>query len=257
MEQEPISPQRANGAPRRSSSRAARDTTTLVETSRLHETNRPNVVSDKFPSRCRFGQLENDLERTHSLIPAELARMNGATESSVTSIGALCSRAPRTAFQCGIIRRWRPLMTPLLKPVDFPAAARRHMEDAKLLEANSRLPNAGHLLGFVAECGLKALLTWHGHVTDAEGSPEPKSGFRTHIDQLVIPERLKLLKLFVDGRSGAKYLAMIPNIGAFSDWKPGHRYYSEAALPTSFRAWKAAAHEVGRMLDQALIDGKK
>jgi hypothetical protein len=50
---------------------------------------------------------------------------------------------------------------------------------------------------------------------------------------------------------------MIPSVNAFSDWRVAHRYYSESALPTSFPKWKAAAHEVGRMLDRALIDGKK
>lgn len=77
-------------------------------------------------------------------------------------------------------------MTPSPKPINFVAAARRHMADAKLLEVNGRLPNSGHIYGFVAECGLKALLVWHGHPTDAEGSPERRSGFRVHVDQLVI-----------------------------------------------------------------------
>lgn len=148
-------------------------------------------------------------------------------------------------------------MAPLLKPVDFPVSARRHMDDARLLEAKNRLPNAGHLYGYVAECGLKALLTWHGHPTDADGSPVQSSGFRVHVDQLVITTTFTSLKLFVNSRSGAKYLAMIPSIDAFSDWKVHHRYFSEAALPASFLKWKAAAHEVGRMLDEARLDGKK
>jgi hypothetical protein len=148
-------------------------------------------------------------------------------------------------------------MAPLLKPVDFPASARRHMADAKLLEANSRRPNAGHLYGYVAECGLKALLIWSGHLTDAEGSPERTGGFRVHIDKLVISSTLTSLRHFVNSRSGAKYLALIPSIDAFIDWSVGHRYYSEAALPASFSKWKSAAYEVGRMLDQAHLDGKK
>jgi hypothetical protein len=148
-------------------------------------------------------------------------------------------------------------MAPLLRPADFPASARRHLDDAKLLEANSRLPNAGHLYGYAAECGLKALLIWHGHPTDAEGSPVHALGFRQHVDQLVITSTFKALKRFVNNRSGAKYLAMIPSISAFSDWKVGHRYFSETALPATLPRWKAAAYEVGRMLDQARMDGKK
>jgi hypothetical protein len=79
-------------------------------------------------------------------------------------------------------------MAPVPKPVDFPASARRHLADAKLLEANGRLANAGHLYGFAAECGLKALLIWHGYPTDPEGSPDPKRKptFRVHISELVV-----------------------------------------------------------------------
>src|SRR5580698_9732560 len=132
-------------------------------------------------------------------------------------------------------------MTPQRKPVDFPASARRHFEDARLLEATGRSPNAGHLYGFVAECGLKALLIWDGHPTDPEGSFVRSSGFRVHIDQLVITATFTLLKLYVNGRSGTKYLSMIPSIGAFADWRTHHRYFSEAALPASLPRWKAAA----------------
>jgi hypothetical protein len=145
-------------------------------------------------------------------------------------------------------------MTPSPKPVDFPASARRHFEDAKLLEATGRLPNAGHLYGFVAECGLKALLVWDGNQTDAEGS---LPSFRVHVDQLLITGTFTRFRSLVAGRSGARYLSMMPKIGDFSDWKVQHRYFSEVALPASFAKWKAAAHEVGRMLDQARLDGKR
>jgi len=131
------------------------------------------------------------------------------------------------------------------------------MADARLLEANGRLPNAGHLYGYVAECGLKSLLIWHGYPTDAEGSPQRRGGLRAHINQLLIATTFVSLKLFVSNRSGARYLAMIPSIGAFSDWMVRHRYYCDAALPASFPKWKVAAQEIGRMLDQARIDGKR
>jgi hypothetical protein len=143
-----------------------------------------------------------------------------------------------------------------VKPVDFCGSARRHLADAELLEANSRFPNAGHLYGYVAECGLKALLIGHGYPTDAEGSPariQPKA--REHIDKLVIPGSFEPLKLYLTGRSGAKYLAMISSIEDFSDWREEHRYYAEGALPNSLAKWKVAAREVGRMLDQAKTYG--
>jgi hypothetical protein len=49
---------------------------------------------------------------------------------------------------------------------------------------------------------------------------------------------------------------MFPNIGNFSDWLPDHRYYDETAIPTSLNNWKTAADEVGKMIDQAFLDGK-
>jgi hypothetical protein len=143
-----------------------------------------------------------------------------------------------------------------LKPVDFHGSARRHIADADLLESNSRLPNAGHLYGYVAECGLKALLIGLGYPTDLEGSPARKNpSFRVHISGLLAPATFISLNLFLSGRAGAKYLALIPKIGDFSDWRVEHRYYSEGALPGSLGKWKAAAHEVGRMLDQARTHG--
>lgn len=145
---------------------------------------------------------------------------------------------------------------PPIKPVDFHRSARRHIADADLLESNNRIPNAGHLYGYVAECGLKALLIGLGYPTDLEGSPAPRRpNFRVHINSLLIPATFMSLKLFLNGRAGTKYLALISAIGDFSDWRVEHRYYSEAALPNSLTKWKAAAHQVGRMLDQAKAYG--
>jgi hypothetical protein len=141
---------------------------------------------------------------------------------------------------------------------DFHGSARRHMTDADLLESNSRLPNAGHLYGYVAECGIKALLIGLGYPTDLEGSPAQTKGnprFKVHINDLLAPATFNSLKLFLNGRAGAKYLALISEIGDFSDWRVEHRYYSESALPGSLAKWKAAAHAVGRMLDQAKTHG--
>jgi hypothetical protein len=139
--------------------------------------------------------------------------------------------------------------------VDFYSSARRHHADAELLEAYGRLPNAGHLYGFVAECGLKALLMWHGCQSDIHGSPANETGFRKHIDRLVLPKTLSDVKLFLHGRSGANFLAMIPLIDGFLDWSVDHRYYAETALPASLPKWRAAARQVGRMLDYAKTCG--
>lgn len=133
------------------------------------------------------------------------------------------------------------------------------MQDAQLLETNSRNANTGQLLGFVAECGVKAVLLWLGYPKDHQGSPVRQPGLtnlRQHIDRL--STTLPLIETFIvsaSGRSGAKYLALIPNILHFADWSVDHRYYKETAIPNSLANWKIAAQEVMKMLDQATKDG--
>lgn len=128
--------------------------------------------------------------------------------------------------------------------IDFSASAKRHYQDAGLLEDNSRLANAGQLYGFCAECGIKALLLSLGYPTAADGSPIDRREHRMqnssipyvreHINKLT--EIKNELDTYASGRSGAKYLALIPNIHFFSDWSVDHRYYDQHQIPSSLPA---------------------
>ena len=60
----------------------------------------------------------------------------------------------------------------------FPDAARRHRLDAKHLAADRRFQNAGHLLGFAAECLAKEILAGAGITLNKS------SGLREHFPQL-------------------------------------------------------------------------
>lgn len=60
----------------------------------------------------------------------------------------------------------------------FPDAARRHRNDAKQLAADRRFQNAGHLLGFAAECLAKEILAGVGITLDKA------SGLREHFPEL-------------------------------------------------------------------------
>lgn len=142
--------------------------------------------------------------------------------------------------------------------INFPVSAKRHFNDALLLEESTRLANAGQLYGFCAECGIKALLISLGYPTDTKGSPvkKPISGephIRKHINQLL--EIKSEIDTYASGRNGAKYLALIPNLDSFSDWLIDHRYYAEYKIPASLPAWKSSATEMMKMLDVAFIDG--
>lgn len=140
--------------------------------------------------------------------------------------------------------------------IAFHDAAMRHYADAKLLETDHRHANAGHLYGFVAECGIKALLVAGGLAVDAEGDIQRYQGqnFRRHIDQLAI--QINAVDSFLQGRAMAGYLAHIPDIADFRDWNTAHRYYDESQIPHSLDKWRYAASQVMTMLDAVRLDGK-
>lgn len=152
---------------------------------------------------------------------------------------------------------------PVTPPVAYLDAAYRHMTDAEALYSSQRLANAGQLFGFVAECGLKALLMACGIQPGADGGipsrlplPEKKPHpMRTHVPMLMTNITADF-HLIPDGPQATKYLSFVPNRNNFNDWLIDHRYWREAALPfASVDQWRVAAREVTNMLDQAKQDG--
>lgn len=140
--------------------------------------------------------------------------------------------------------------------VDFKEAARRHWADAEHLTQSGRHPNAGQLYGFMAECGLKALLVAHGLPTEANGDIrwKPRTGYREHLPAL--SQLVCTLTAFPDGRAATRYLAMLPDLAHFDDWNIDHRYWATAAHPlSSVPNWREAARQVGDMIDAATVDG--
>lgn len=145
------------------------------------------------------------------------------------------------------------VMTP--PSVDYVASARRHLKDAHILMHAGRQANAGQLLGFTIECGLKALLIACGVVPDHSGGIPFGHHFRQHMPTL----NNRLVSsghLIPDGARATHYRAMLPNVSSFADWSVDHRYVKESALPlTSMPQWDLAALEMNEMLDQANVDG--
>lgn len=144
--------------------------------------------------------------------------------------------------------------------VDYPGAAKRHFEDAIVLESNARPANAGQLFGVAAECGVKAILIACGVLTEPDGTiGRPNGitgkGFRDHMPQL--PHAVVTFgHLVPDGRAFAKYSAAMPDLRNFHDWTIDQRYWGEShILTTSVPTWKAAAGNVLKALDLAIADG--
>lgn len=146
-------------------------------------------------------------------------------------------------------------MNPATTSVDYQQATKRHFNDGVLLEHAQRIPNAGQLYGFGAECGLKALFVALGVPVDANGDLDKNTKLRVHIDKLSKPGWIANSPALSSGRNGARYFGMMPGLGDFSDWSTDHRYFSSSAIPVSIAKWKQAANEIGQMLDQALLDG--
>lgn len=144
------------------------------------------------------------------------------------------------------------MMTP---KVDYVAAARRHLKDAHILMHSGRQGNAGQLLGFTVECGLKALLLASGVTPDGDGGIPWGHKLRVHMPTLN-NKMVSLGHLIPDGPRSVHYRAMIPSVVSLADWSVDHRYFKESALPlTSVPHWDLAALEMNEMLDQAIVDG--
>ena len=152
-----------------------------------------------------------------------------------------------------LLNRYRLDLVP--PSINFQEAARRHFYDAELLLVHhGRTAGAGQLYGFAAECGIKSLLVWQGYPTDAvTGDIRKGQTLRAHIHQ--IAANINLLQTHLQGRGATRYLALMPSIGNFSDWTTDHRYFAASELPPSAAAWRSAAGEVLKMLDQTRLDG--
>lgn len=148
-----------------------------------------------------------------------------------------------------------PPISQSVPTIHYVEAARRHMADANSLLASSRSANAGQLYGFVAECGLKALLVVCGVTADSDGEIPKGNRFRQHVP--VLPDRIVTDgHLIPDSSRSSQYLTSLAHLGKLSDWLIDHRYWRETALPlASVNAWKTAAEEILQTVDKAKQDG--
>ena len=138
--------------------------------------------------------------------------------------------------------------------VDFIEAAARHYSDAEHLYAEGRLPNAGQLYGFTAECGLKGILIRYGlaydPVTGDLVGPSRSNPFMKHIDGLVAT----VSTFPAADRAYFALLAVMPDLSDFSDWSVDHRYWSATKVAGRQEKWKKAASQVMLALQNVDLD---
>ena len=138
----------------------------------------------------------------------------------------------------------------MLRRADFTDAQRRHWEDAELLFEHSHWPNADHLYGLSAECGLKAIMLSLGMGVDDSGTPiEPKH--KQHVDGL-----WPVFEDFAQGSGGKAYLASLPSGDPFSGWSIHDRYANRSFFQrANVASHRCAARQVGHSVQRAALEG--
>lgn len=95
----------------------------------------------------------------------------------------------------------------------YDSAAIRHYEDAQLLRASGKLDNAGHLVGFAAECAIKYQIS------------SLKLGQQSPYGHL--PDFLTVARKHLNGRGSYPYSEMFNLVkqNIFSGWSVNRRYF--------------------------------
>jgi hypothetical protein len=101
---------------------------------------------------------------------------------------------------------------------DMPAAARRHLLAANILNSGDRRDVAGYLYGIAAECALKAMMV------DAGLRPLPVESRRDDPFFAHFPELRTMLRDTLKGRRGTTLIALIGDDSFMTQWSTDMRY---------------------------------
>jgi hypothetical protein len=158
---------------------------------------------------------------------------------------------PRRLHSQGSSRYAPPVPNP-----DFSAAARRHHQDARFLLDDRRWPNADHLAGVAAECGLKAILLGYFGATLGNnsrpvwGQPAKTLGHVNHL--------WSELPLIISGRSAPVFAALIagPPPQPFASWDIADRYSDGNTITEQYaREHLDMTKKIMGLLEQAVLNG--
>ena len=117
---------------------------------------------------------------------------------------------------------------------DFPKAALKHLEDARLLSDEQRFDGAAYLAGYVAECALKTVI-------EVENAQVP----RIH-DLNDLKQRVDTLAALAGPRTGRLYIAATRSLLQILAWRPEMRYRSPYVTETVAVAWMGEAESIYR-----------
>jgi hypothetical protein len=114
------------------------------------------------------------------------------------------------------------------------------------------MPNADHLAGLAAECGLKAILEgWHGARVESGFLMWNDKQLKFHVNRLWGEVATGLA-----GRTGATLAALFQGSVPFANWEVSDRYSDGTAVSEESACNHVGkAKEVIEILEQAIRDG--
>ncbi|WP_145998443.1 hypothetical protein [Caulobacter flavus] len=117
-------------------------------------------------------------------------------------------------------------------PEAYSEAAKRHYADAKTLAASQRFDNAGHLIGFAAECALKHAFELH----------EPqRENPRLHLPDIA-GAMLRRLSSRNTKTAGLRTLLLQTQAAFFHDYSVSDRYSANGTVTDAmYLQWEALA----------------
>lgn len=126
----------------------------------------------------------------------------------------------------------------------YASAAHRHLQDAGGLREQERWDNVGYLSGYVAECGVKAVIEKAGVI------------FPRHLPEISPDHLLLVADLTLAAR---RYpMDLDPDLSALrDDWQPGLRYTETGTLtkPDALRLYRLAERVYHRTINAMILDG--
>jgi hypothetical protein len=127
---------------------------------------------------------------------------------------------------------------------DYTSAAHRHLRDVDVLRRQERWDNVGYLSGYVAECGVKAVIEMAG------------IAFRKHLPQISPDHLLLVADLSLAAR---RYpMDLDPGLSALRDeWRADLRYTETGTLtkPDALRLCGLAEGVYHRTINAMILDG--
>jgi hypothetical protein len=126
-------------------------------------------------------------------------------------------------------------------PEDYESAAIRHLEDAAALRSSGRIDNAGHLVGFAAECAIKYKIL---NLRPQNDSPHGH-----------FPELLIIARKHLGSRTNFSSMYDVLKGDVFAGWNVNRRYFetgntTDAELESWFSTTK-------RLFATARLRGRK